>query len=119
MKIFIVIFLFLSAIGLNSFKNYSFTIDLTGRLKRDSRDTSTSVSHIPVFVKFAGKIIGRTISKRNGVFYLTWNDGGDGTFRPYSFYCIVRKKDTLLLAKVVRFASDTPDLTFLVPFKSP
>src|ERR1700754_4945065 len=106
MKALVLFFLFPGAMGLNSFRNYSFTINLTGRLKRHPMDTSTSVSNIPVFVKYAGKIIGKTISKRNGVFYLTWNDGDDGTFRPYYFYCVVRNKDTLLMAKIVRFESD-------------
>jgi hypothetical protein len=115
MRLLFVISLFFIEITLANFRTYSFTIDLTGRLKRYPGDTLTSISHIPVFVKYDTKIIGKAISNKKGVFLLTWNDGNDGTFKPFCFYCVINMNDTLLLAKIRRIGSETPDLTFQIP----
>jgi hypothetical protein len=112
MRFRIIIPVFLIGLLLNSFKDYSVTVELTGRLKRPASDTTTSISYIPVFVKGNDQVLDKSISNKKGVFNLSWNDNGAKAFY---FYCIVHKKDTLLLAKVSSFGSDAPDLTFYIP----
>jgi len=84
------IFLLLHAAVRCSFGDYSFTIEWTGRQKRHAGDTLTSVGRIPVLVVCKGKLLDKTVSNKNGVFILRFNDDGEKPFRPLFFYCIPR-----------------------------
>jgi hypothetical protein len=97
------------------FTNDSYTVELTGRLKRKPGNSYHEIGHITVFVKGGNQVLGKAISNSKGVFHLSWNDNNAKSFY---FYCILGK-DTLLLAKISKFESDTPDLTFILPDQVP
>ena len=98
----------LIGIILTSFTTESYTIELTGHLKKRPGNNYQEIGHIAVFVKGKNQILGKAVSNSKGVFHLSWNDNDAKTFY---FYCVMAK-DTLLLAKISKFDSDTPDLTF-------
>jgi hypothetical protein len=99
------------AIFLSSFSTRSVTVEMTGRLKKKPNDDRHRIDRVPVFVKGKGEILGKAVSNSKGVFNLSWNDN---LAKYFYFYCIQRN-DTLLLAKIQKFESDTPDLTFVIP----
>ncbi|MDP4131059.1 MAG: hypothetical protein Q8918_14945 [Bacteroidota bacterium] len=68
-----------------------------------------------VLVKGKKQVLDKAISDSKGVFHLSWNDNNAKAFY---FYCVL-DRDTLLLAKISRFESDTPDLTFILPDQLP
>lgn len=101
----------LFGIILSGFKKDSITFDLTGRLKVKSGDDQIRISRVIVFVTGNNQMLDKAISNTKGIFHLSWNDNNA---RIFDFYCIIRN-DTVALAKRVRFDSDTPDLTFIMP----
>ena len=101
----------LIGIILTSFTNYSYTVELTGRLKKRPGDMHNEIGHVTVFVKGKNQVLGKAISNSKGVFHLSWNDNNAKAFY---FYCVF-DNDTLLLAKISKFESDKPDLTFFLP----
>jgi len=113
MELKLIISFFLTGIILSGFTNYSYTVNLTGRLKNRTGDYQYEGSHMTVFVKGKNQVLGKAISNSKGVFHLSWNDNNAKAFY---FYCVLGN-DTLLLAKISKFESDTPDLTFLFPHR--
>jgi hypothetical protein len=103
-----IISLFITGLALFSFTNFSFNIYLTGRLKKKSGDKLNRVDHVVIFVKGNNQVLDRTITNSKGVFHLSSNDNNAKAF--YFYYLL--NKDTLLLAKVNHFKSESSDLTF-------
>jgi hypothetical protein len=102
---------YLIGIILSGFINYSYTVELTGRLKTKPGNNHNNTSHVAIFVKGNNQVLGKAMSNSKGVFHLSWNDNNAKAFY---FYCII-DSDTMLLAKISKFNSDTPDLTFFLP----
>ena len=95
-----------------SYKVVTNQIKITGHLKRNPIDTSAYVEGIEVIVKGGNKILTKTITDRQGNFKLTFTPEKEKSF---DFYCYGLAVDTLLVASVQTFKSDTPDLTFYIP----
>ena len=95
-----------------SFKVSTNTIKITGHLKRNPKDTSAYVEGIAVILKGGNKILTKTITDIQGNFELTFTPEKEKSF---DFYCYGLAVDTLLVASVRTFESDTPDLTFYIP----
>ena len=111
MRLKFIISIWLIGITLTSFTTESYTIELTGRLKKRPGNNYQEIGNITVFVTGKNQILNKAISNSKGVFHLSWNDNNAKAFY---FYCVLHK-DTLLLAKISKFECDTPDLTFPLP----
>jgi hypothetical protein len=85
---------------------------ITGHLKRNLKDTSAYVNGIAIFVKGDSKILGKTITDKQGDFKMTFTPNKEKSF---DFYCYGIGVDTLLISSVKTFESDTPDITFYIP----
>ena len=87
-------------------------LHITGHLKRNPKDTSAYVGGISVIVKGGNKILAQTFTDKQGNFELKFTPDKAKSF---DFYCYGLAVDTLLIASVQTFESDTPDLTFYIP----
>jgi hypothetical protein len=87
-------------------------VQITGHLKRNPKDTSAYVEGISVIVKGGNKILAQTFTDRQGNFELNFTPDKEKSFE---FYCYGLAVDTLLIASVRTFESDTTDLTFYIP----
>ena len=87
-------------------------VHITGHLKRNPTDTSAYVEGIAVIVKGDNRILAKTFTDRQGNFELTFTPEKEKSF---DFYCYGLAIDTLLIASVRTFESDTPDFTFYIP----
>ena len=87
-------------------------VHITGHLKRNPTDTSAYIEGIEVIVKGDNKFLAKTFTDRVGNFELTFTPDKEKSF---DFYCFGLAVDTLLVASVRTFESDTPDLTFYIP----
>ena len=103
--------IFLSTLLLG-FKLLTNPVHITGHLRKNPKDTSAYVGGITVIVKGDNKLIAKTFTDRHGNFELTFTPKNEKSF---DFYCYGLAVDTLLIASVQTFESDTPDLTFYIP----
>ena len=87
-------------------------ITITGHLKTNLKDTSAYLEGISIIVKGNNKILAQTFTDRQGNFELTFTPDKEKSF---DFYCYGLAVDTLLIASIRTFESDTPDLTFYIP----
>ncbi len=94
------------------FKLLTNAVHITGHLKRSPKDTSAFIEGIAVIVKGDNKILAKTYTDRQGNFEFTFTPENEKSF---DFYCYGLAIDTLLVASVRTFESDTPDLTFYIP----
>ena len=95
-----------------SFKSKTFPVDITGHIKKNPNDTSAYVDHLLVFVKGNKKILAKTFTDDKGNFKITFTPNNEKSF---DFFCTGIGVDTLLLASITTFESDTPELTFYIP----
>jgi len=102
----------LFATFLLGFKLLTNPVHITGHLKRNPKDTSAYVEGITIILKGDNKILAKTFTDRHGNFELTFTPEKEKSF---DFYCYGLAVDTLLIASVRTFESDTPDLTFYIP----
>ena len=87
-------------------------VAITGHLRSKSHK---KVSGITVFVKGAVET-GQGIAKtnKNGDFELGFDDSDGGRTAPLSFYYINTNHDTVLVRRVMKLSSDTPEMTFWI-----
>ena len=87
-------------------------VTISGHLKKNPKDTSAYVDGLLVFVKGDNKILAKTFSDNKGDFEITFTPNQEKSF---DFYCTGLGIDTLLIASVTTFESDTPEMTFYIP----
>lgn len=112
MRLTIYISTILFATLLLGFKLLTNPVHITGHLKRNPKDTSAYVEGIAIIVKGDNKILAKTFTDRHGNFELTFTPEKEKSF---DFYCYGLAVDTLLIASVRTFESDTPDLILYIP----
>ena len=87
---------------------------ITGYIKRGFSDTSISLSQIPIIVKGDNKLLAKALTNKNGVFEVSFAPDKEKSF---DFFAAYMGFDTILIASVKMFESDTPSMTFLLPAK--
>ncbi|MGN6211000.1 MAG: hypothetical protein ACTHN6_00705 [Parafilimonas sp.] len=97
-----------------SFKPLTNPVYITGHIKKNPSDTSAFIAHLVVFVKGDNKILAKTMTDDKGNFGLTFTPKKEKSF---DFYCNGVGVDTMLIASVITFESDTPEMTFYIPAK--
>lgn len=97
-----------------SFRPFTNEVYITGHIRKNPKGTSASVSHLVVFVKGDNKILAKTITNDKGDFNLSFEPKKEKSF---DFYCNGIAVDTMLIASVTTFESDTPEMTFYIPAK--
>jgi hypothetical protein len=102
----------LFVVFLLGFRPLTNPVYITGHLKRNPKDTTAYVEGILVIVKGDSKILAKTFTDNKGNFELTFTPNNEKSF---DFYCHGVAVDTLLIASVTKFESDTPDITFYIP----
>jgi len=85
-----------------------------GHIKKNPQDTSVSISHLTVFVKGDNKILTKAITNNKGDFELSFTPNKEESF---DFYCNGVTFDSIFIASIIKFESDTPELTFYIPAK--
>ncbi len=103
--------IFLSTI-LVGFRPLTNPVTISGHLKKSPKDTSAYVDILLVFVKGDNRILAKSVTNNNGDFEITFTPNKEKSF---DFYCTGLGIDTLLIASVTTFESDTPEMTFYVP----
>jgi hypothetical protein len=112
MRLTIYISTIIAATLLIGFRLLTNPVHITGHLKKNPTDTSAYVESITIIVKGDNKILAKEVTDRQGNFKLTFTPDKEKSF---DFYCYGLAVDTLLVASIRTFESDTPDLTFYIP----
>jgi hypothetical protein len=100
---------------LSGFSHFTLPVTITGHLRNNySRDTSAFTDKVLVFVKGDNKILAKSFTDNKGDFEISFTPGKEKSF---DFYCTGMGIDTLLIASVTTFDSDTPEMTFFIPVK--
>jgi hypothetical protein len=94
------------------FKLFTNPVTITGHLKKNPKENSAFVDRVMVFVKGDNKILAKVLTDEKGDFEITFTPKKEKSF---DFYCTGLGIDTLLIASVTSFASDTPEMTFHIP----
>ncbi len=94
------------------FKLLTNPVHITGHLKRNFKNIPTYLEGITIIIKGDNKILAKTFTDKQGNFELTFTPEKQKSF---DFYCYGLAIDTLLVASVRTFESDTPVLTFYIP----
>ncbi len=100
---------------LTLFSGFRFLINpvyINGHIKKNPKDTSALIAYLGVFVKGNGKVLAKTLTDAKGNFELTFTPEKEKSF---DFYCVQPGSDTMLIASVTTFESDTPEMTFFLP----
>src|SRR5688572_1785278 len=100
-----------AAILLLGFRHFTLPVTITGRLKKNPKDTSAFIQSVVVFVKGDNKVLAKTLTDDKGDFTITFSPRNEKSF---DFYCTGIGIDTLLLSSVITFESDTPEMTFYI-----
>jgi hypothetical protein len=87
-------------------------VTITGHLKKTPKANSAFVDRLMVFVKGDNKILAKVLTDEKGDFEITFIPQKEESF---DFYCTGLGIDTLLIASVTTFESDTPEMTFYIP----
>lgn len=87
-------------------------VTITGHLKKNPKDNSAFIDRVMVFVKADNKILAKVLTDEKGDFEITFTPQKEKLF---NFYCTGLGIDTLLIASVTTFESDTPEMTFYIP----
>ena len=87
-------------------------VTITGHLKKNPKDGSAFIDRVVVFVKGDNKILASVLTDSKGKFTLSFTPEKQKSF---DFYCTGVSLDTLLIASVTTFESDTPEMTFYIP----
>jgi hypothetical protein len=87
-------------------------VHITGHIRKNPKDSSAYVDRLFVFVKGDNKILAKTFTDDKGNFEMTFTPEKEKSF---DFYCHSIGIDTLLLASVTTFESDTPEMKFYIP----
>ena len=95
-----------------SFRLPTIEVAITGHLRSKSHKNDSGST---VFVKGAIET-GQGIAKtdNSGNFELGFDDSDGGRTGPLFFYCINSNRDTILLRRVMKLSSDTPEMTFWI-----
>lgn len=96
------------------FKPLTNQVYITGHIRKNPKDTSAFVSYLIVFVKGDKKFLAKAVTNNNGNFDLSFTPKKEKSF---DFYCYGVGVDTMLIASVTSFESDTPEMTFYIPRK--
>jgi hypothetical protein len=96
----------------SSFKSRTNQVVINGHLRKNPSDTFAPISHLIVFVKGDNKVLAKTTTDEKGDFSLSFTPGKEISF---DFFCNGVGVDTMLIACVTKFESDTPDMTFYIP----
>lgn len=108
------LFIFTPGFLFNIYSSTTNPVYISGKLIKSSSEDAGYVAHVIVFVKGANKVLARTITDDKGKFELSFTPADEKSF---DFYCTSVGIDTILLASVTSFESDTPTMTFLLPAK--
>jgi hypothetical protein len=87
-------------------------VNINGHLKKHPKDTSAVIAYLRVFVKGNNKILAESLTDGKGNFELTFTPEKEKSF---DFYCVQPELDTMLIASVTGFESDTPEMNFFLP----
>eukprot|EP01035_Chromulina_nebulosa_P042908 gene42908-58096_t len=101
-----------AALSLLGFKRFSNPAYLTGHIVKNSNKSFIEVSGLSVIIKCGSKTLATTITDSKGSFSATIDPA---TKDPIDFFCSGRETDTVLIASLQTFDSDTPDITFPFP----
>ena len=94
------------------FRHFSLPVTITGHLRKTPHDTSAYNYKVLVFVKGDNKILAKSFTDDKGNFEISFTPNKEKSF---DFYCTGLGIDTLLIASVTTFESDTPEMTFYIP----
>ena len=114
MRLIIFISTILTTTLLAGFRHFSLPVTITGHLKNNYKDTSSYTERVLIFVKGNRKILAKSFTNRKGDFEISFTPDNE---RHYDFYCTGLGIDTLLIASITTFDSDTPEMTFFIPGK--
>lgn len=106
------IIIFLAVITLVGFKRFTNPAYLTGHITKNTQDSTFELGGLSVTIKCGNKILATTITDSKGSFSATI---APATKDPIDFFCSGRETDTVLIASLQTFDSDTPDITFPFP----
>ena len=88
-------------------------VTITGHLKKNPKDISIFVDRVMVFVKADNKILAKVLTDEKGDFEISFTP--EKKEKSFNFYCTGLGIDTLLIASIITFDSDTPEITFYIP----
>lgn len=112
------VFKFISAILIAvfffGFKPLTNQVYITGHIRKNPNDTSAFIAHLIVFVKGDNKVLAKAVTNDKGDFDLSFTPNKEKSF---DFYCNGVGVDTMLMASVTTFESDTPEMMFYIPSK--
>jgi hypothetical protein len=112
MKLFkIISFIFIGTLFL-SFKPLTNPVFIKGQVKRNPKENSGYVEYVAVFVKGGNKVLAKTVTDDKGNFELSFTPEKENSF---DFFCNAVGIDTMLLASIKAFESDTAEMTFFIP----
>ena len=94
------------------FKTPSNPVYITGHIRHNPKDTSAFLGELSVFVRGGVEILAKTNTDKNGNFKLTFTPTNEKSFE---FFCYSPGTDSILLASIKSFESDTPEMTFYIP----
>lgn len=87
---------------------------ITGHIRQNPKDSSGFIAHLIVFVKGDNEVLAKTITDDKGNFDLIFTPKKEKSF---DFYCNGVGIDTMFIASVTTFESDTSEMTFYIPVK--
>jgi phage FluMu protein Com len=96
------------------FKPWTNEVYIKGHIRKNPKDASGYIEYIIVFVKGDNKVLAKAVTDDKGDFNLTFTPNKEKSF---DFYCNSVGIDTMLIASVTTFESDTPEMTFYIPLK--
>ena len=96
------------------FKPWTNEVYIKGHIRKNPKDTSAFVSYLAVFVKGDNKVLAKAITDNKGNFDLSFTPSKEKSF---DFFCNGVGVDTMLIASVTTFESDTREMTFYIPAK--
>jgi hypothetical protein len=106
---------FLIFITISSLKPWTNPIYITGHLKSNHIDTAIHLEKLYLVVKGDKKVLAKTKILKSGKFEMSFTPRTEVSF---DFYCVGIGVDTIMIASVTSFVSDTPDVTFYLPART-
>lgn len=104
-------FAVLSFLLLSSFRLVTDSVVVSGHLKSKSKKSKAMIDNVYVCAKEDDKIVAEGETDEEGNFTLDI-EREEGSKNAISFFYVNDKSDTILLKKVARFTSDTPEYSF-------
>jgi len=94
------------------FNTPSNPVYISGHIRHNPKDTSVFLAGLNVFVKGGTQILAKTNTDKNGNFNLSFTPKDEKSFE---FFCYGPGTDSILIASIKTFESDTPEMIFYIP----